>query len=310
MEAVKVLTVGAGAVGAYFTGRLAAAGRAEVAVVVRSDYEAVKKRGFEIRSEAGDFRFAPAGVYRSAAEYPEEADYVFLTAKALPELDSAGLIAPAIRSPRTAIVLIQNGIGIEEPVAEAFPRNELLSSIAYIGATRIAPGVVQQKGAHQLTFGRYGGGDSAAGRRLAELFAGVPGVQAGFVSDIACYRWRKLLWNLPFNPVSVLGGGLTTAEMCDGGPVETLCRELMEEVRSVAAACGVELAESLIPENLEFTRNFPPYKTSMLVDYEAGRPLETEAILGNVCRLAELRNVPAPRMQACYALLTALTRKR
>ena len=86
MEKVKILTVGAGAVGAYFTGRLAQAG-AEVSVVVRSDYDAVKANGFEIISELGNFHFQPHGVYRSADEYPDTADYVFLTSKFFPETD-------------------------------------------------------------------------------------------------------------------------------------------------------------------------------------------------------------------------------
>ena len=196
MEKVKVLTVGAGAVGAYFTGRLAQAGKAEVSVVVRSDYDAVRRNGFHIQSECGDFEFLPAGVYRSAEEYPDIPDYIILTSKALPQIDEPALIRGAVKSPHTTIVLIQNGIGIEDTVAEAFPENEILSTIAYIGATRTAPGVVRQKGSSELKFGRFGGGASASGERLAELYQGTS-VKASFVENIAYFRWVKLLWNLP-----------------------------------------------------------------------------------------------------------------
>lgn len=309
MEKVKILTVGAGAVGAYFTGRLAQAG-AEVSVVVRSDYDAVKANGFEIRSEAGDFHFTPHGVYRSAGEYPDTADYVFLTSKFFPEVDEASILRAALKSPSTVLVLIQNGIGIEDRLAEAFPEHEILSSIAYIGATRIQPGVVRQKGASDLKFGRFGGGDSAAGRRLASLFASASGVNAEFVENIAWFRWSKLLWNLPYNPVSVLGGGLETCAMTDRGPLEALTRALMEEVRMVAAAEGVDLPESLVDKNVEFTRSFPPYKTSMLVDFEAGRRMEVEAILGNVCRIARKHGIDVPRMETCYTLLSALAHRK
>ena len=156
MEKVKILTVGAGAVGAYFTGRLAQAG-AEVSVVVRSDYDAVKANGFEIISELGNFHFQPHGVYRSADEYPDTADYVFLTSKFFPETDEAAMLRGALKNSRTALVLIQNGIGIEDQLAEAFPETEILSSIAYIGATRLKPGVVRQKGASELKFGAASG---------------------------------------------------------------------------------------------------------------------------------------------------------
>ena len=309
MENVKILTVGAGAVGAYFTGRLAQAG-AEVSVVVRSDYEAVRANGFEILSAAGDFHFQPHGVYRSAEEYPGKADYVFLTSKFFPETDEASMLRGAMGNPGTALVLIQNGIGIEDKLAAAFPDHEILSSIAYIGATRLKPGTVQQKGASELKFGRFGGGESAAGRRLEALFSETIGVQAAFVENIAWFRWSKLLWNLPYNPVSVLGGGVDTSRMTDRGPLEALTRALMEEVRLVAAAEGVDLPESLVERNVEFTRNFPPYKTSMLVDFEAGRRMEVEAILGNVCRLAEKHRLKVPCMQTCYALLSAVAEKR
>jgi len=309
MGKVKILVVGAGAVGAYFMGRLAQTGRAAVSVVVRSDYEAVKRDGFHILSDRGDFDFVPAGVYRSATEYPEVPDYVVVTAKVLPEIDVFAMIRDAVKSPQTTIVLIQNGIGIENAVSNAFPENEIVSTIAYIGATRVQPGVVRQTGSSELKFGRFGGGVSQAGKRLEELFAGTT-VKAVFVENIAYFRWVKLLWNAPYNPVSVLGGGLDTKEMCDRGPVEALCRVMMEEVRAAAAACGEIISAKQIDDNIEYTRNFPPYKTSMLVDYESGRKLEVEAILGNVCRIADEHGVDVPHLKTCYALLSALNGKK
>ncbi len=306
-EIRNILTVGAGAVGAYFTGRLAQHG-ANVSVVVRSDYDAVRQNGFHLQSEFGDFEFHPNGVYRTAEECPETPDLVVLTSKVLPEADPVRLLKGAVRSPDTIILLIQNGIGIEDRIAKAFPQNEILSTIAYIGATRTAPGMVTQKGAAELKFGRFGGGVSEKGTALAEQFRAA-GVKAECVADIQYFRWVKLLWNVPFNTVSVVGGGLNTREMMDRGPIETLCREMMEEVRATARACGVDLPEKLIDDNMTFTRNFPPYKTSMLVDFEAGRPVEADAIVGNVCRYADAHGIPVPRIRTCYTLLTALNER-
>ena len=87
----RVLVVGAGGVGVYFSGRLAQAG-AEVAVVARSDYEVASRSGYEIQSIAGDFHFTPAAVLKHAADYEGEADYVFLTAKVLPGADAVELL--------------------------------------------------------------------------------------------------------------------------------------------------------------------------------------------------------------------------
>ena len=302
---MKILVAGAGGVGLYFGGRLAQGG-AEVSVVVRSDFEAMTRQGgCRIQSIAGDFFFAPHRILRSATEYDETADYVILTAKVLPDIDAAALLKPAVRSDRTAIVLIQNGIDIEPPVGAAFPDNTLLSAIAYIGVSRPSPGTVLHQGSGSLKMGRYPSGIGEAAEKLAAAFA-AGGVRCELFDDIARVRWEKLLWNLPFNPISVLAGGVDTARMTQRDELEALCRALMEETAAVAAACGQSFTAREFDAMTEYTRNFPPYKTSMLQDYEAGRKLETEAILGNALRLARRHHVAVPRMECCYALLKSM----
>lgn len=302
----RVLVVGAGGVGVYFSGRLAQAG-AEVTVVARSDYEVASCSGYEIQSIAGDFHFTPAAVLKHAADYEGEADYVILTAKVLPDADAVELLRPAVRSPKSVIVLIQNGIDIERKVAEAFPENEILSTIAYIGVSRPRPGFVLHQGSGDLKMGNYPSGIGEAARRLAALFEKA-GVKCELHEDILFVRWNKLLWNLPFNPVSVLAGNATTRDMTRRDELEKLCRTLMDEVIAVANACGVALTAENADSQIEYTRNFPSYKTSMLQDFEAGRELEVEAILGNTVRLAALHSIPVPHMETCYALLKSVNR--
>ena len=301
---MRILVVGAGSVGLYFCGRLAQNG-AEVSVVARSDYETARRSGYDVSSIAGDFHFSPHLVLKSAAEYPGVADYVILTTKVLPTVDRVALLRPAIRSKDTVIVLIQNGIEIEEEIRAAFPDNELLSTVAYIGASRPEPGKVLHHGNGMLQMGVYPRGISPALRRLAEAF-NASKVKCEMMEDIVFTRWNKLLWNLPYNPVSVLAGGATTARMSRRDELEKLCRDLMCEVIRVANAAGVKLTESLAEKQLEYTRNFPPYKTSMLQDYEAGRALEVEAILGNTLRVARKYGVEVPRIECCYALLKSV----
>ncbi len=307
MKSMRVLVIGAGGVGLYFSGRLSQAG-AEVAVVARSDYETAVHGGYDIQSIAGDFHFSPE-VLRSAAEYRGEADYVLVATKVLPEVDLVSLLRPAIRSRKTSIVLIQNGINIEPPIREAFPENELLSTIAYIGVSRPAPGKVLHQGSGDLKCGVYPGGISDSARRLSEAFAAA-GVKCELCEDIRFVRWNKLLWNLPFNPVSVLAGEVDTRGMTQRDELEALCRRLMDEVLSVANACGVALTDKNADAQMEYTRNFPPYKTSMLQDFECGRPLEVEAILGNTVRLARHHSIPVPAMECCYALLASVNRQK
>ena len=301
---MRILILGAGSVGLYFGGRLAQSG-AEVSVVARSDYETALRSGYDVSSIAGDFHFAPHLVLKNAADYPGVADYVILATKVLPTVDRVALLRPAVRSNDTVIVLIQNGIDIEDEIKTAFPDNELLSTIAYIGASRPAPGKVLHQGSGALQMGVYPQGISPALKRLADAFAAVK-VKCDMMEDIVFTRWNKLLWNLPYNPVSVLAGGANTARMSCGGELEKLCADLMSEVIRVANAAGVALAEPLAEEQREYTRNFPPYKTSMLQDYEAERALEVEAILGNTLRVAKRFGVEVPRIECCYALLKSV----
>ncbi|MBF0426073.1 MAG: 2-dehydropantoate 2-reductase [Magnetococcales bacterium] len=296
----RVLVIGTGAIGGYYGGRLAQAG-AEVAALCRSDFATVQAQGIRIESLQGDFHFQPQPVLRHPADYAGCPDYILVSLKVLPEIVVADLIRPVV-GPKTAIVLIQNGIEIESTVAAAFPENETLSALAFICVSRTAPGVLRHTCYGRLALGHYPRGESAAATRLATWFdrAGVSClVSASIVTD----RWRKLVWNAPFNPLSVLAGGLTTQQIMASPELARLAEAVMAEVVMLAAAAGHPLPPDVIEKNLRETRSMFPYKTSMLLDREAGRPLEVEAILGNAVRIAHALGVPVPRLETLCALL-------
>ncbi len=302
-DKTRILLCGAGAVGVYFCGRMAQGGMVDVSVLCRSDYDVVKEKGYHVSSPAGDFDFHPAGIYRSAAEYPGDADYIIVTSKVLPEVDVPAMIRAAVR-PHTAIVLIQNGIEIEKTIVSAFPDNELISSIAYIGVTRTAPGMIVHTDSGKLKFGVFPNGISAKADKLAQLFSSGK-IVATITPEIMRARWEKLLWNVPFNPISVLTQSDTARIMADPECLQ-LVRSVMLEVAALADADGWTLPETLIDELLEFTRNFPPYKPSMYVDFLNKRPMEIEAIVGNVVRIAERLHVSVPHIFSIYAMLKRL----
>lgn len=301
----SILVVGAGAIGGYFGGRLAEAG-ARVSLVARSDYETVRQHGIQIKSIAGNFHFRPDGVYRRAAEAPA-ADYLLIATKALPEIDLPRLLDGAV-GPGTTLLLIQNGIGVEQPLKQAFPHHCLLSATAYIGVGRSAPGVIDHQGGGQLSIGCYPAGRPAELETIVAYFNRAK-VKCEPVDDIELCRWLKLCWNVPFNALSVAAGGIDTQTLIQDRPLEELSRQLMEEVIAVAAAAGKAIPAGVIEQNLDYTRNFPAYKTSMLLDFEAGRPLEVEVILGNVLRLARRHQVAVPRLETVYALLSMVDRR-
>jgi 2-dehydropantoate 2-reductase len=303
----QVLIVGAGAIGAFFGAVLARSG-ASVSVVSRSDGDAVRQRGFRIQSPIlGSTTFRPTAVFRNVVE-ASAPDYLILSTKVLPDLDRAGLIRPAV-SPNTVIVLLQNGLDIEAAVAEHFPRNELLSCIAFIGVARTPAGEIHHQAAGSLTLGSYPRGSSPAAQRLAALFE-QGGVKCRLVEDIQTARWQKTVWNAAFNPLSILGSTLDTATLLHDADSEQLVRELMREVMKVATADGHPLPPNLVDQLIASTRAMPPYKTSMALDFEAHRPIEIEAILGNAIRTAHRLAIEVPRLEMLYTLARAVERAR
>ncbi|OGV48073.1 MAG: hypothetical protein A2X49_12715 [Lentisphaerae bacterium GWF2_52_8] len=302
-DAPYVLVVGAGAVGTYFAARLWQAG-ARLAMLCRSDYEAVCKHGsFDIKSPHGDFKFIPEAIIKNPSECPVPPDFIIVSTKALPEIDVASLIRPAVH-PKTSIVLLQNGIGFDEPLAAAFPGNELISGMTYIGVTRTAPGRIEHIDSGRVALGKFPRGISQNAQLLAGLFA-KSSVPCEIHENILAKRWEKLVWNVPFNPISVLSRADTSAIMAHPASRE-LSRSLMEEVCSIAAVAGFPLQPGIVQKNLDYTAAMKPYKTSMLVDFENKRPMEIEAILGNPLRVAESHGLSVPNMRAIYALIQLL----
>jgi 2-dehydropantoate 2-reductase len=297
---MNVVIVGAGAVGALFGSALARQG-ARVAVVCRSDYDAVSRDGYDIHSPVfGDHRFRPDRVYRQVAECREPPDYLLLTSKVLGNVDRAALIRPAV-GPRTALVLIQNGVDIEAPIAAAFPDNELLSSLAFVAVGRSAPGRVNHLSLGSLILGRYPSGVTPAAQALAAAFEAGK-VPCKLTENVVGARWQKAVWNAVFNPISILGGVLDTDAMLRTDAEVAFVRSAMQEVCDVAQASGHPQSPTLIEQMLATTKAMPAYKTSMALDYENGRPMEIEAILGNTVRAGRKVGVATPNLDAIYAL--------
>jgi 2-dehydropantoate 2-reductase len=299
-ESPSILIVGAGAVGALFGSALARQG-ARVSVVCRSDFDVVSRQGYNIRSPLlGDHLFRPASVLREVADCATAPDYLILTVKVLPEVDRAALIRPAV-GPRTVIVLIENGVDIEPDIAAAFPDNELLSSLAFVGVGRTAPGEIHHQTSGWLILGQYPSGITPATQKLAALFE-ASGVGCKLTENVIGARWQKAVWNATFNPISIMGGVLDTAMMLKTPEDQAFVRQAMQEVCAVAAAAGHPQHPALIEQMIGSTHSMPAYKTSMALDYENNRPMEIEAILGNTVRAGRKYSVPMPALESIYAL--------
>jgi 2-dehydropantoate 2-reductase len=317
---MRVLVVGAGAVGGWLAGVLSRGG-AEVALLARRGaLQAIRADGLTLvegeRRET--FRLAASD---AALDVPQP-DAVVLAVKTYALAEAVASAAPALRH-GPLVVTAMNGLpwwfldGLDGPLGGARLESvdpggraaDLLTGVRPAAAvvhasTRVeAPGVVRVIATDRLIVGEPDGGASAA-TELARLVAG-GGVACPVTPEIRTEIWSKLWGNASMNPVSAIvrrsSGGLL------GDPrLLELLRELMREFARVGERIGLELPMS-VDERLAVARKLGDFRTSMLNDAEAGRPLEVEGLLGVVVELAEKLGEPVPASHAVYALARALT---
>ena len=302
MQNPKILVAGAGAVGTFYASKLHQAG-AEVSVIARTNADKIRKKGYFIKSILGDFTFTPAQVLDKAADYQDKADYILVASKALPEINLPEMIRAAV-SENTVIVLIQNGIDVEIPLSEAFPKNELISAVANIAVSRESATTVNHQEFGILTIGNYPSGLSDKAKFFATML-NKAGTECKVTDKILEARWKKLLWNAAYNSISVVTRSDT--KLISVSPeVSTLADKIMHEVYNTAKAYDMNIPADLIEFFKAETLKMKPFKTSMLQDYEAGKPIEVEAITGNALRKAQKAGVETPCLQSMYGILKLL----
>ena len=302
----RIAVLGTGAIGGFYGAKLAQSD-ASVSFIARSDYNKIAKDGLEITSKWGDFHVMPE-VYPAPSAYPHQADYILVTLKVLPEVPLIEMLGPLIKAD-TAIVLLQNGIDIEDAIAKAYPDTPLYSAISFVCANRISPGHIHHIDYGQVVMGRYPKGSDDMGDILCTLFQ-KSGIPCKSVPDIRFYRWRKLVWNAAFNPLSVLSGGVTTDTILANSKSRELVAQLMAEIVTLSIADGYALPFDIIASQIHDTEKMVPYKTSMLLDFEHHRPMEIDAIIGNACKIARHYQVSTPYLDAIYALLELLNQSQ
>jgi 2-dehydropantoate 2-reductase len=306
MNTTKILIIGSGAIGSFY-GSILHRGGAQVSYICRSDFDIVKKNGITINSKDYNYNFHPHKIFKSGCKFNYNADFVIIATKVLPEIDVPFLLEGTVSSNST-IVLLQNGIYIEESVEKAYPHNEIISALAFVCVNRISPGITSHLDYGRIVIGTYPNGITPQAKKLQELFT-KGNIDCQIDEDVLSARWRKLLWNAPFNPISVLAGGADTREMTSHEPTIALVKAVMHEIHALSIADGHELSIESIDKNINDSYKMVPYKTSMLLDYEAKRPMEVEAILGNTVRLAKKLNVEVPHIESLYGTLSLLNIK-
>ena len=314
----RILLHGSGAVGTIYVYLLSKAGY-DVTAVCRSNYEAAKANGFLIDSDryGKGIRIHPT-VVRSPAEAAKDGpyDYLIVSTKALPDEETSRVVQPAVTKGRTTIVLIQNGIGIEDEYAELFPENPLLSCVVYLPATQISPGHIQMGTFESLEVGTFPASaypENAVVKKAADEFMVImkkAGSKATWFHDVQEKRWNKLLLNAPWNPTCALTLSRDVAFLQSDSAAEKLIYDIMLEVVAVARALGyTSISAETATEQIKRAGGRVGGKgiePSMLVDVLNGRRMEAETILGNPVTIAKRLGVEVPRLELLYGLTKAL----
>jgi 2-dehydropantoate 2-reductase len=309
----KVLLFGAGGIGAVYLWLLSKV--AHTTAVCRSNYDIVKSNGFIINSSIfGQNLHLQPEVVRDCQEAAsvgagEPFDYIVVCSKAIPGIGPK-LIAPAVTPGRTAIVLVQNGIGIEEEYRAIFPQNPIISTVVYLPATQRPMGVVAHGEVERLEVGSY---PSNASKDPAEAFTRLiqaAGGTAKFCDDIQPKRWFKLLINASWNPICALTLSKDTAVLESCTEASGVLLAVMLEIRDIAEAYGYTFTREEVEYQLGRAQARVPLNAgiepSMLQDVEAGRRIEVEAIVGNAVRMGKEKGVRCERLEMIYVLAKAL----
>ena len=321
---MRIAVVGAGAIGAY-VGAALCRGGADVHLVARgAQLDALRHSGVQVISERGDFSAKPP-----ATDDPNDigpVDAVFLGLKAYSYPDSSALLAPLL-GPDTAVIAAQNGVpwwyfhGLRGPFEDrrieavdpggttsaVIPLGHAVGCVVYASTELDRPGVVRHVEGTRFSIGEPDGTISARCTAFSEaMIAG--GLRCPIEPDLRKDIWLKLYGNISFNPLSVLTGA-TMAELARDPGTRALVVSMMEETQAIAAALG-SLPDISIERRLDGAERVGDHKTSMLMDYEAGKPLELAAIMKAPIELAHLVDVPVPHLSAICATVDLLATRR
>jgi 2-dehydropantoate 2-reductase len=314
---VKVAVFGVGAVGGLIASRLALAG-VSVSVVARgAQLAAIRQNGLRLRTPDGDRLARPRAVAEAGELGPQ--DVVVIATKAHSLRGAAPAIARLIGE-TTVLVPAQNGLpwwyfhreggplgdtslaslDPDGALSRTLPPERVVGCVVYVGAEIAAPGVVDHSSGDRFILGEPDGSASSRLDAVADLFRRA-GFEAQTTLRIRDAVWLKLWGNLSMNPVSVLTGA-TVDRLLDDKSIQAMLLKMMAEAREIAERLGVTF-HTQAGERLELARALGAFKTSMLQDFEADRPMEIDALLGAVAELGRRLGIATPTIDVIEALV-------
>ncbi len=299
---MKYGIIGTGAIGGYYGGKLAKDGQ-EVHFLMHRDYEYVKAHGLQVDSCYGSFHLDQVYAYSTTKEMPP-CDVVLVCLKSTNNHLLRDFLPPLLHKD-TLVVLIQNGIGLEEDVQTLFPDVALAAGLAFICSAKTEPGRVNHQCYGHINFGNFSCKDEGKMQLLVDEFNHA-GIKAGLV-EYQEARWKKAVWNMPFNGMTVALHTQTDL-LLKNPATRQLIHDQMMEVVGAAQHLGVKnIDESFVDLMMKMTDEMTPYSPSMRLDYDFHRPLEIHYIYSRPIEIARQSGFPMPKLEMLEAELKFLS---
>jgi 2-dehydropantoate 2-reductase len=302
---MRIAVMGAGAVGAYFGAKLAAAGH-DLAFIARGEHlNAMKQQGLSIISPNGNLHIRSA-VFSADPTDAGIVDVILFCVKSYDTKTAAEALGPMIGD-HTTILSLQNGVDNPENISRKWGERRTLAGVVYIAGQIFAPGVMRHSSGGKIIFGELHGEANETTKSVAQTLVGAD-IPSELSRDIQKVQWTKLLWNAPFCAISCLIRA-NIKQIVDSEILIRLAFDCMAEVQAAALTRGIELSDELLDQAVAFSKGLDEFKPSMLQDLEARKPLEHEALNGIVVKLLRQAGKRAPINQTFYAMLQCLDKR-
>ncbi|MCU0708181.1 MAG: putative 2-dehydropantoate 2-reductase [Pirellula sp.] len=304
--------IGTGALGGFYGGLMARSGL-DVHFLFHSDFEHVVQHGLRVDSKLGDFYLPKVQAYRDVRDMPS-VDCVIVGLKSTQNHLLATLLPPLMRED-TVVLVLQNGLHVEQATRDVVGEGRVAGGCCFLCSNKVGPGHIRHLDYGRIVFGPYRGLDDSESGPPSDRLQAIQqdlvnaGIDGQLTDDLTTARWRKLMWNIPFNGLSVILNASTDAIMKDPHS-RNLARRVSEEVRQTACKCGSAIEPEFVDWVVDHTDEMVPYDSSMRLDFKQGRPIEVEAIYGNAMRAALRRGVETPILTSLYQQLHFLAAHR